>query len=244
MTLANHAQRPLDICAYPRYIARKSKNIGGGSGNGAAVFLCPDLACLMIALTEQERRILDLTSPIAVDLGLEIVRLRVMGGKRPKLQIMAEREGGAPTSVEDCARLSRSVSAVFEEPDPIAEAYVLEVSTPGIDRPLTRPGDFGRWVGHAVKIELMRPMDGRRRFTGIILSEDEDGAHIEMDDEVELVAHVHEMSKATLILTDELIDAARASGNLPPQPDEDDLGAFEIDETEDDTDTEETGDVT
>jgi ribosome maturation factor RimP len=197
----------------------------------------------MIALTEQERRLLDIIRPVADRLGMEVVRLRVSGGRRPHLQVMAEKAGGAPTDVEDCARLSRAMGPVLEEADPISEAYILEVSTPGIDRPLTRPGDFARWVGHAVRIELARPIDGRRRFTGTIVSEGEDGAHIELDDETELVAAVHEMSRATLVLTDELIEAARAAGNLPPQPDEDDdLEGFEIDESED-TDEEETGDL-
>ena len=198
----------------------------------------------MIALTEQERRILALATPVAESLGMEIVRLRIQGGRRPHLQIMAEKEGGAPTNVEDCASLSRALAPVLDAEDPIKEAYTLEVSTPGIDRPLTREGDFGRWVGHAAKVELAHPIDGRRRFTGIITGEDEDGAHIELDDATELVAHVHEMSKASLVLTDELIEAARASGNLPPQPDEDDLGGLEIDESDEDTETdEETGDV-
>jgi ribosome maturation factor RimP len=158
---------------------------------------------------------------------------------------MAEKAGGAPTDVEDCARLSRAMGPVLEEADPISEAYILEVSTPGIDRPLTRPGDFGRWIGHAARIELARPIDGRRRFTGTIVSEGEDGVHLEIDDETELVAGVHEMSRATLVLTDELIEAARAAGNLPPQPDEDEdlLADFEIDESDDDTDEEETGDL-
>jgi ribosome maturation factor RimP len=197
----------------------------------------------MIALTEQERRLLDIIGPVADALGLEIVRLRVSGGRRPHLQVMAERAGGAPTDVEDCARLSRAMSPVLEAADPISEAYILEVSTPGIDRPLTRPGDFGRWIGHSARIELARPIDGRRRFTGTITGEDDAGVHIELDDETELVAGVHEMSRATLVLTDELIEAARASGNLPPQPDEDDdLADFEIDDTED-TDEEETGDL-
>ena len=198
----------------------------------------------MIALTQQERQILALVIPVAESLGMEIVRLRIQGGRRPHLQIMAEREGGAPTNVEDCASLSRAIAPMLDEADPIKEAYTLEVSTPGIDRPLTREGDFGRWVGHAAKVELARPIDGRRRFTGMITGEDADGAHIELDDETELVAHVHEMSKASLILTDELIEAARAAGTLPPQPDEDDLGDLEIDESDEDTETnEETGDV-
>ena len=198
----------------------------------------------MIALTEQERQILSLVTPVAEQIGMEIVRLRIQGGRRPHLQIMAERAGGAPTNVEDCASLSRAIAPMLDEADPIKEAYTLEVSTPGIDRPLTREGDFGRWVGHAAKVELVRPIDGRRRFSGMITGEDEDGAHLELDDETELVAHVQEMSKASLILTDELIEAARADGTLPPQPDEDDLGDLEIDETDEDTDTnEETGDV-
>ena len=199
----------------------------------------------MIALTEQERRILSLATPVAESLGMEIVRLRMQGGRRPKLQIMAEKAGGAPTDVEDCASLSRALGPALDADDPITEAYTLEVSTPGIDRPLTREGDFARWVGHAAKIELMRPIDGRRRFTGVILSEDEDGAHLQLDDDTELVAHVHEMSKASLVLTDELIEAARAAGTLPPQLDEDGIGDLEIDETEDDTEeSEKTGDVT
>lgn len=199
----------------------------------------------MIALTEQERRLLDIIRPVAERLGMDVVRLRVSGGRRPHLQVMAEKAGGAPTDVEDCARLSRSMGPVLEEADPISEAYILEVSTPGIDRPLTRPGDFGRWIGHAARIELARPIDGRRRFTGTIVSEGEDGVHIEIDDETELVAGVHEMSRATLVLTDELIEAARAAGSLPPQPgeDEDILADFEIDESDDDTDEEETGDL-
>ncbi|AXE65844.1 ribosome maturation factor RimP [Hyphomonas sp. CACIAM 19H1] len=197
----------------------------------------------MIVLTEQERRLLSLVQPVAEGIGMEIVRLRVQGGRRPHLQIMAERAGGAPTDVEDCARLSRALSPTLDAADPISEAYTLEVSTPGIDRPLTRPGDFARWIGHAVKIELARPIDGRRRFTGVITGEDQDGARIELDDETELVAGIHEMSRASLVLTDELIEAARAAGNLPPQPedDEESLADFEIDESEDED--EETGDV-
>ncbi len=157
---------------------------------------------------------------------------------------MAEKEGGAPTDVEDCARLSRALGPVLEAADPIKEAY-----TAGGFDPRHRPApDAGRGLcplgGSSRQGGAGRPIDGRRRFTGVITGEDEDGAHIELDDDVELVAHVHEMSRASLVLTDELIEAARAAGNLPPQPDEDDLGDLEIDETEDETDSsEETGDV-
>lgn len=191
----------------------------------------------MIAQSTQENRILDLARPVAGGLGLEIVRVRVSGGRRPSVQIMVEKAGGAPTDVEDCADFSHAFSPVLDADDPIAGAFTLEVSTPGIDRPLTRPGDFAAWQGHAVKVELAAPLDGRRRFSGTILGEDEDGAHIGLDDGSELVAGLHEMSKASLILTDELIETARERGGLPPQPDEDGFAEYEVDETaQDETD--------
>lgn len=188
----------------------------------------------MIAQSEQEKRILALGEPVAEGLGLEIVRVRITGGRRPGLQIMVEKAGGAPTDVEDCANFSHALSPVLDVEDPMAGAYTLEVSTPGIDRPLTRPGDFGRWTGHLAKLELATPLDGRRRFSGVIAGEDEDGVHLELDDGSELVAGVHELSKASLVLTDELVEASRAAGGLPPQPDDPDFANLEIDETEDD----------
>jgi len=176
-----------------------------------------------------------MAQPLASDLGLDVVRIRIMGGNRPLLQIMIEKAGGAATDVEDCATFSRSLSPILEAEDPISEAYRLEVSTPGIDRPLTRPGDFGRWVGHLAKLELTMPLDGRRRFQGIIQREDDAGVALLLDDDTELVAKVHEMSKASLILTDDLIDAATNDGTLPPQPGDDAFEGFETDEAETDT---------
>ncbi len=185
----------------------------------------------MIALTDQEKRILAIAEPVAGAQGMEIVRVRVSGGRRPVLQLMAEKAGGAPTDVEDCASLSHALSPVLEVEDPVSGTYLLEVSTPGIDRPLTRAGDFGRWAGHLAKIELAYPLDGRRRFSGIIAGEDTDGVHLELEGEAELVAQVHEMTKAVLVLTDELIEAARECGNLPVQPDEAGFADHERDET-------------
>jgi len=187
----------------------------------------------MIALTQQEHRILEIAAPVAADLGMEIVRLRVSGGRRPVLQVMAEKAGGAPTSVEDCAALSHALSPALEAEDPISIAFVLEVSTPGIDRPLTRRGDFGRWAGHLAKIELAYPLDGRRRFSGIITSEDEAGVHLELEDGAELVAGVHELTKAHLVLTDELIEDAQNRGELPPQPDDEGFEDYDLDQDDD-----------
>lgn len=175
-----------------------------------------------------------LIEPEAVGLGLEIVRVRLGGGsKRKQLQIMVEKAGGVHTDVNDCAKFSRTVGPIMEDVDPISDAYVLEVSTPGIDRPLTRKGDFERWAGHLAKVELAMPLDGRRKFRGVILREDDEGAAIELDDGTELVAELGEMAKASLVLTDELIDAAQAEGSLPPQPNEDgDLEGFEVEADE------------
>jgi ribosome maturation factor RimP len=180
-----------------------------------------------------------MAEPILAELELEPVRVRIMGGRHPILQIMIERKGGAMPDVEDCASLSRMLSPILEAQDPISEAYRLEVSSPGIDRPLTRVGDFGRWVGHVAKVELVIPLDGRRRFKGTIVREGEDGAVLELDDESELIAKVEDMTKASLILTDELIDAAMSSGNAPPQPGDEDFDGLETDETE--TEDEESG---
>ncbi len=182
----------------------------------------------MIAQSEQEKRILSLIHPIAEDQGMEIVRVRIMGGRQPLLQIMAEKEGGAPTDVEHCKRLSKAMSIVFDEVDPITERYTLEVSTPGIDRPLTRPGDFERWKGQAAKLELIRPLEGRRKFQGVLSGEKDGKVILQLDDETELEAEIGELAKASLILTDQLIEATRTAGTLPPQ--DDDLEGFEIDE--------------
>lgn len=184
----------------------------------------------MIASNTQERLVLDVIQPVAAGLGMEIVRVRIGGGNRPQLQVMAERSGGAPTDVEDCAKLSRAISPALDAADPITGAYTLEVSTPGIDRPLTRAGDFGRWAGQLAKIELARPLDGRRRFQGIITGEGEDGVRLLLDDETELIAEVDEMSKAALVLTDTLIEEARRRGGLPVQPDDPDFSDYDLDD--------------
>ncbi len=197
----------------------------------------------MITVSPQEDRILTMSEPILAELGLEIVRVRIMGSKRPLLQIMIEKAGGAPTDVEDCASFSRMLSPVLEAEDPIADAFRLEVSTPGIDRPLTRVGDFGRWVGHLAKIELAMPLNGRRRFQGMIVREDENGAALELDDDSELVAKIADMTKARLVLTDALVGVSLASGDAPPQPGDENFDDFETIESKDDIieDIEESG---
>ena len=107
----------------------------------------------MRVLTETERRILAIIEPEAEAMGLDIVRIRMMGGKTPTLQIMAEKPDGT-MDVEDCAALSRAIGPLLDVEDPIRDAYNLEISSPGIDRPLTRPGDFANWSGHEVRVEI------------------------------------------------------------------------------------------
>jgi ribosome maturation factor RimP len=113
------------------------------------------------------REIAALAEPVLEELGLRLVRVKVSGRDGGTVQIMAERPGGQMT-IEDCAAISRKVSPLLEARDPLPGGYRLEVSTPGIDRPLVRPSDFASWVGHEAKIELKELVDGRRRFRGVI----------------------------------------------------------------------------
>src|SRR5512142_3213797 len=110
-------------------------------------------------------------APVVEAAGFRLVRLRLMGGKRKTLQVMAERADGS-MNVDDCAQLSRALSDFLEQEDVVEGDYLLEVSSPGIDRPLTRLGDFARWSGHEAKLELNTPIDGRKRFRGILLGLD------------------------------------------------------------------------
>lgn len=143
------------------------------------------------------------------DLGFELIRVTYGGGRKPTLQIMAERPDGTMT-VDDCAKLSREISALLDVEDPLDGEYLLEVSSPGIDRPLTRPKDFMRWVGFDVKVELLEAMEGRRRFRGILKQADDDRIVLDVDDiEDDVTVSYSDISKAKLILTDELIDAVQ-----------------------------------
>lgn len=178
----------------------------------------------MRALSELEIRILDMVEPVATGLGLEIVRVRVMGGDTPTLQIMAERPDGTMT-VAACAKFSRAISPVLETEDPISTEYHLEVSSPGIDRPLTRVGDFAKWIGHEVKVELATPgPDGRKRFHGSIVSETDGVVELALKDGGEAKLVVADMAKATMVLTDKLIQAARAKAPMTEEIDEEDTG--------------------
>lgn len=148
-----------------------------------------------------------LIAPAVEAMGYDIVRVLLSGKRRPRLQIMAERKDGAGMLVEDCAALSRAIEAILDVEDPIAEAYELEVSSPGIDRPLTRSADFERFAGHQAKFETALPVDGRRRFTGHLLGLKGDAVRLETEDG-EIVLPCAVIAKAKLVLTDDLIAEA------------------------------------
>lgn len=148
-----------------------------------------------------------LLQPAVSAAGYRLVRLRLMGGKRKTLQVMAERADGK-MDVEDCANLSRSISEVLEAADPITDDYVLEVSSPGIDRPLVTAEDFSRFAGHDARVELQHGLEGRRRFKGTLAGMD--GGDVLMDvteasENRRLKLPLHDIAEAKLLLTDRLI---------------------------------------
>ncbi|MFD2235476.1 ribosome maturation factor RimP [Phaeospirillum tilakii] len=150
-----------------------------------------------------------LITPSLEAMGYELVRVQMQGNQRPTLQVMADRVDGAAMSIEDCTEISRALSALLDVEDPIAGAYTLEVSSPGLDRPLTRPKDFVRWAGHEVKLETAQPIEGRKRFRGRLDGLDAEGRVVLTLDEGGAVAlPLAEVRGAKLVLTDDLIRAA------------------------------------
>lgn len=161
----------------------------------------------LIARAAMDRRIAAIVQPVIEDLGFELVRLRLLGGKEQILQLMIQRPDGT-VDVDNCATVSTAVSAVLDVEDPITEEYSLEVSSPGIDRPLTRLKDFEQWAGYTAKIETEELIDGRRRFKGTLAGVEDDEVLITLDDtaeEITIGLKFEWLSDAKLVLTDELI---------------------------------------
>ena len=156
---------------------------------------------------EYQSRLENLITPTLIQMGFELVRVQMQGQARPTLQIMTERADGTIMTVEDCAKISRAVSAVLDVEDPIGGAYVLEVSSPGIDRPLTRPKDFVNWAGFEGKIETDLPVNGQKRFRGKVLGLDDEGRAGILTDKGESWIPLPQVKSARLVLTDELIAA-------------------------------------
>ena len=170
-------------------------------------------------------RVASIAEPVIEQLGYRLVRVKVSSADGCTVQIMAERPDGT-MAVEDCETVSRALSAIFDANDPINKAYRLEISSPGIDRPLVRKSDFDRYAGHMVKIETEIPIDGRKRFRGLLVATEGDAARIRLDhkadtkkddkksddtaadDGTEFLLPIGEMSDARLVLTDELVTQA------------------------------------
>ena len=157
----------------------------------------------LIAKAAIDRRMAEIITPVIEDLGYELVRVRLMSGKNTILQIMADKpEGGI--EVDDCAKISTAVGATLDVEDPIVDEYALEVSSPGIDRPLTRLKDFENFEGYEAKIETTELIDGRRRFKGQLAGIDGNDVLINVE-EGTIGLQFDWLSDAKLVLTDELI---------------------------------------
>ena len=146
-------------------------------------------------------------APSLEAMGYRVVRVAVTGGGRPTLQIMAERIDDKAMTVDDCADISRTVSALLDVADPIDTAYHLEVSSPGIDRPLVRREDFARFAGFEARVELNAPLAGRKRFRGKLLGVEGDAVRLQTEDET-VALPLAAVARAKLLLTDELLAAS------------------------------------
>ncbi len=199
-SLAHYTQHGGDRGARRRYMSAYIVRwrwiaFTSGGPKGPPLFLCPSGARffeegwrvnIVRGKTSEDRALLELLDPVAEAAGLELVRLRLMGagagGRR--LQIMAERPDGS-MAVEDCARLARAISQVLDAADPISGEYLLEVSSPGIDRPLTRLKDFAAWEGFEARLEIDRLAEGRKRFRGELAGLDGENVAINLEGEEE-----------------------------------------------------------
>ncbi len=149
-----------------------------------------------------------MVAPTLLDMGYELVRVAVQGRESPTVQIMADRADGRLIGVADCEAISHAVGAVLDVDDPIPGAWTLEVSSAGIDRPLTREKDWNRFSGHMARAELNIPVDGRKRFAGIVLGAEDAVGRMRVEDGSEVALPLAEIRKARLVLTDALIEAS------------------------------------
>ncbi|MDR1827143.1 MAG: ribosome maturation factor RimP [Methylobacteriaceae bacterium] len=168
-----------------------------------------------------------LVEPVAGAAGFRLVRVRVTGERGCTVQIMAERDDGSMT-IEDCEALSEMVSPVLELEDPVSGRYHLEISSPGMDRPLVRMGDFAQWAGQEARIEMRIPAFGRKRFRGVLAGVDGEGVRLRLADAregeaAEVLLMVRDMADARLVLTDDLIREALRRGSVPQIQDEEDV---------------------
>jgi ribosome maturation factor RimP len=166
----------------------------------------------LITDTGVAARVATIAEPVLEGMSLRLVRVRVSGADGCTVQIMAERADGS-MSIEDCEDVSRALSPVLDVADPIERAYRLEISSPGLDRPLVRKSDFDRYAGNVVKIEMEVPVNGRKRFRGMLNGTQGEAARLTRDDaaegeEADVVLPIADMNDAKLVLTDDLVTQA------------------------------------
>jgi ribosome maturation factor RimP len=199
--------------------------------------------------TGLEARIARIVEPVAIDLGYSLVRVKLTQENGLTLQIMAEDSEGR-FAITDCERLSKDLSPVLDVEDPIDREYHLEVSSPGIDRPLVRARDFARYIGHEVKLELTDLLDGRKRFRGFIAAVDDESVTIKLPDVPKGEDPNHRLplallAEAKLVMTDALMNMARDDQAEHPIDDDEDIETIELpaedaaDNSETETDSEE-----
>jgi ribosome maturation factor RimP len=204
----------------------------------------------LITETGMAARVAAIVEPVLEGLGFRLVRVRLSGaqGGGSTLQIMAERADGTFT-IDDCEASSRALSPVLDVEDPIAAAYNLELSSPGIDRPLVRAGDFDRWSGYEARIEMAVAQSGRKRFRGFLLGAEGTGARLKRtdagaDEPAEVLLPIEEMAEARLVLTDELIREALRRGKAAGRGmDDDEDDEFDADDGEMDDGADDAADV-
>ena len=182
-----------------------SSAIGGWPSRAA--FFVLDASTTLLNHTGLEGRIAAMVAPTLGGMGYELVRVAVLGREKPTVQIMADRADGALITVQDCEAISHAVGAVLDVDDPIQTEWTLEVSSAGIDRPLTRVKDWNRFAGHLARAETNMPVSGRKRFAGIVLGADETTGRLRLDDGTDIALPLADVKKARLVLTDELIAA-------------------------------------
>jgi ribosome maturation factor RimP len=191
--------------------------------------------------TGLETRLARIVEPVANDLGYSLVRIRVTQENGMTLQIMAEDATGRFT-IADCEKLSKDLSPVLDVEDPIDREYHLEVSSPGIDRPLVRARDFAAYIGHEAKLELNDLLDGRRRFRGIIKAVDGESVTITLpdaprDQEPDHRLPLTMLAEAKLVMTDALLNMARTDQEDNPIDDDEDIETIELNDPDTDTET-------
>jgi len=152
-----------------------------------------------------EAKLTAIVGPRLQTMGFELVRVTVLGRERPTVQVMADRADGSLIAVEDCEQISHYLSALFDVEDPIPGAWNLEVSSAGIDRPLTRLKDWVRFAGHQARAETHYPVNGRKRYSGLVLGADETNGRMRLDDGTEAELPLRDLRRAKLVLTDALI---------------------------------------